>query len=113
VEHQATQAARGAGPRAIVISMHSHLPFPDSAGRGAGDERADVACAIAQGEVADAPPDRRLVVVFDSPVGRELVLLAPRLGWSVVVLPASFVRYSATLAANARKCLSCRGKWAC
>lgn len=89
MEHRATQAtqtARGAGPRAIVISMHSHLPFPDSAGRGAGDERADVACAIAQGEVADAPPDRRLVVVFDSPVGRELVLLAPRLGWSVVVL---------------------------
>ncbi len=45
----------------------------------------DAACDAAHGDVVLPPDPRRLVVVFDSPVGRELVLLAQRLGWPVTV----------------------------
>ena len=43
----------------------------------------DEACEIAHGDRAVPATDRRLVVVFDAPVARELNRLAEHLGWSV------------------------------
>jgi xanthine/CO dehydrogenase XdhC/CoxF family maturation factor len=41
---------------------------------------------MAHGTLAAPADARRLVVVFDSPVGRELALLSERAGWDVVLL---------------------------
>lgn len=46
----------------------------------------DPACAMAHGTLAAPATGRRLVVVFASPVGRELADLAARAGWDVVLL---------------------------
>jgi xanthine dehydrogenase accessory factor len=46
----------------------------------------DPACAMAHGTLPSPPTGRRLVVVFDSPVARELADLGGRAGWEVVLL---------------------------
>lgn len=46
----------------------------------------DEACAVAHGEVVLPPDERRLVVVFVSPVAQELAALADRLRWPVTVI---------------------------
>jgi len=46
----------------------------------------DEACAAAHGEVVLPPDERRLVVVFVSPVAQELAALADRLRWPVTVV---------------------------
>lgn len=46
----------------------------------------DAACAAAHGEAVLPPDPRRLVLVFDSPVAREVAHLAGRLGWPVEVV---------------------------
>lgn len=43
----------------------------------------DPLCDAAHGEIVLPPDSRRLVVVFDSPVAREILSLAQRLGWPV------------------------------
>jgi xanthine dehydrogenase accessory factor len=43
----------------------------------------DPVCDAAHGDVLLPPDLRRLVVVFDSPVARELAFLGERLGWPV------------------------------
>ncbi len=53
------------------------------------DHSHDAACDAAHGEVVLPPDARRLVVVFDSPVGREVVALAERLGWPVSMVDAA------------------------
>ena len=45
----------------------------------------DEACAAAHGEIALPPDERRLVLVFASPVASEMELLAGRLGWPVTL----------------------------
>jgi len=49
----------------------------------------DAGCDAAHGDIVLPPDLRRLVVVFDSPVAREIVLLAERLGWPVTLVDAS------------------------
>ena len=46
----------------------------------------DQACAAAHGEVPVPADERRLVLVFDSPVAQECAVLAGRLGWPVSVV---------------------------
>ena len=46
----------------------------------------DAACAAAHGESVPTPQDRRLVLVFASPVADELAVLAARLGWNTVLV---------------------------
>ena len=46
----------------------------------------DPACAAAHGETVAPGQDRRLVLVFASPVAGELAALAAQLGWSTVLL---------------------------
>ena len=46
----------------------------------------DEACAAAHGEIALPPDQRRLVLVFASPVASEMALLAGRLGWPVTLV---------------------------
>jgi len=46
----------------------------------------DPACAMAHGTLAAPATGRRLVIVFASPVGRELADLSARAGWDVVLL---------------------------
>jgi xanthine dehydrogenase accessory factor len=46
----------------------------------------DAACAAAHGDAVLPPDPRRLVLVFDSPVAREVAHLAERLGWPVEVV---------------------------
>ena len=60
----------------------SHDPEPDPE----HDHVHDAACAAAHGEIAPPQQDRRLVLVFASPVADELAVLAARLGWSTVLL---------------------------
>ncbi len=45
----------------------------------------DAACAAAHGDAVLPPDSRRVVLVFDSPVAREIVLLAERLEWPVTI----------------------------
>lgn len=54
-----------------------------------GDEHEhlhDEACAAAHGDVLLPADQRRLVLVFDSPVATEMAALADRLGWPVTVV---------------------------
>ena len=53
---------------------------------GHPDHVHDEACAAAHGEVALPPDERRLVLVFASPVADEMAVLAGRLGWPVTVV---------------------------
>lgn len=53
---------------------------------GADGHVHDEACAAAHGELALPPDERRLVLVFASPVADELASLAGRLGWPVTLL---------------------------
>ena len=46
----------------------------------------DEACAAAHGELELPPDERRLVLVFASPVASETALLAGRLGWPVTLI---------------------------
>jgi xanthine dehydrogenase accessory factor len=46
----------------------------------------DEACAAAHGEKVLAPDRRRLILVFVSPVAKEMAQLAGKLGWPVTVL---------------------------
>ncbi len=46
----------------------------------------DEACAAAHGEKTLPADTRRLVLVFESPVAREMAQLAARLGWPVTVV---------------------------
>lgn len=62
---------------------HDHAGH-DHAGHGHPD--LDPACAMAHGTLDVPPTGRRLVVVFASPVGRELADLAGRADWDVVLL---------------------------
>ena len=56
---------------------------------GGEAELSDPLCDAAHGDVVLPADTRRLVVVFDSPVARELVLLAERLGWPTTLVDAS------------------------
>ena len=49
----------------------------------------DAACDAAHGDVTLPADTRRLVLVFDSPVAREIEALALRLGWPVTVADPS------------------------
>ena len=57
-----------------------------SAAHGEAGHVHDEACAAAHGEVTLPADQRRLVLVFDSPVAREMAGLAGRLGWPVTLL---------------------------
>lgn len=46
----------------------------------------DQACAAAHGEISLPVDQRRLVLVFASPVAQEMSLLAARLGWPVTLV---------------------------
>jgi xanthine dehydrogenase accessory factor len=52
----------------------------------AHDHGHDPACDAAHGDVVLPPDTRRLVLVFDAPVARELRALAERLSWPVTLL---------------------------
>ena len=56
----------------------------------------DPACAAAHGQTTPEPQDRRLVLVFASPVADELAVLAARLGWTTVLLDPDPSRLDAT-----------------
>ena len=62
----------------------------------------DAACAAAHGEIALPPDERRLVLVFASPVAEEAALLAGRLGW-----PVTLVDPPGTTVADARLDAGC------
>ena len=49
----------------------------------------DAACAAAHGDAVLPRDPRRVVLVFDSPVAREIALHAERLEWSVTVFDPS------------------------
>ncbi|HEV7209066.1 MAG TPA: XdhC family protein [Mycobacteriales bacterium] len=76
-----------------MVTTHGHEP---------GAPPIDVACAIAHGDLPVGQHERRLVLVFDSPVARELGHLAPRLGWEVVVLDPAVDGSEAGHAAEAK-----------
>ncbi len=52
-------------------------------------DEADPACALAHGELPPPEDDRRLVLIFASPVARELAHFAGHLGYAVTVLDPS------------------------
>lgn len=54
--------------------------------RGGEPEPSDPLCDAAHGDIVLPADTRRLVVVFDGPVARELVLLGQRLGWPVTLV---------------------------
>jgi xanthine dehydrogenase accessory factor len=58
----------------------------DTSAHGHPGHLHDEACAAAHGEIAAPRDSRRLVLVFVSPVAREMAALADRLGWPVSVL---------------------------
>ena len=62
----------------------------------------DEACAAAHGELTPPRDPRRLVLVFVSPVAREMAALADRLGWSVSVLDPDPARLDPDLMGNTR-----------
>jgi xanthine dehydrogenase accessory factor len=62
---------------------HQHADGPE---HGGAAHVHDAACAAAHGEVVLPRDQRRLVVVFNSPVAQELAALADRLSWPVTVL---------------------------
>ena len=53
---------------------------------GADGHVHDEACAAAHGDLTLPTDSRRLVLVFDSPVAREMAVLADRLGWPVALV---------------------------
>ena len=59
------------------------------------DHDHDPACAAAHGQTIAPAPDRRLVLVFASPVAEELAVLAGRLGWATLLLDPDPSRLSA------------------
>jgi xanthine dehydrogenase accessory factor len=69
----------------MTTHEHDHQ-HADGHEHGADDHVHDAACAAAHGEVVLPRDERRLVVVFVSPVAQELAALADRLSWPVTVL---------------------------
>lgn len=55
----------------------------------------DEACAAAHGDIMLPPDQRRLVLVFVSPVAAEMAVLADRLGWPVTVVDPDRTRLDA------------------
>ena len=51
-----------------------------------GSDSGDPLCDAAHGHLELPPPTTQLVLVFDSPVAREILGLAERLGWSAAVV---------------------------
>ena len=68
-----------------TLSEHGH-PDHGHPEHGHPDHVHDEACAMAHGELPVPTAQRELVLVFLSPVARELAELGGRLGWSVAVL---------------------------
>jgi len=66
----------------------------------------DEACAAAHGDVVLPPDQRRLVLVFVSPVAAEMAVLADRLAWPVTVVDPDRARLDADPVPYARTCLS-------
>lgn len=66
----------------------------------------DEACAAAHGELELPADQRRLVLVFASPVAAEIAVLADRLGWPVTVVDPDRARLAAEPVPSARPCAS-------
>ncbi len=74
----------------------------DHAAHGEPGHIHDEACAAAHGEISLPTDTRRLVLVFASPVAREVAALANRLGWPVTVLDPDPARLAAEPVPGAR-----------
>ena len=108
--------ARQTPPRPAVDSQRAHPPGPATTAHDPGPGTTahvhpahgqpahvhDAACAAAHGEVALPTDTRRLVLVFVSPVAREMAVLADRLGWPVTVVDPDAARLSADPVPGAR-----------
>ena len=83
---------------------HDSHPHDSHVGDSTGHDHAphgepghvhDQACAAAHGDVQLAPDQRRLVLVFASPVAAEMAVLAERLGWPVALVDPDPARLEA------------------
>ena len=66
-------------------------------GQHASGHLHDQACAAAHGDLALPADRRRLVLVFVSPVAKEMAVLADRLGWPVAVIDPDRARLDDSL----------------